>query len=129
MKILIYYITTLTSLAILDWLWLGVITKNFYKDHLGGLFRADFLWPAIILFYLLYAAAIVYFAILPAQGIWTKALLAGILLGFTAYMTYDLVNFATLKDWPLTVVLADIAWGCFITGVAATIGTLIGKIS
>lgn len=126
MKILVYYITTLISLVILDWFWLGVITKNFYKEHLGNLFRTDFVWPAIILFYFLYAAAIVYFAVLPAQGVWTKALLAGVLLGFTAYMTYDLVNYATLKDWPASVVLADVAWGCIITGAAAAIATWIG---
>lgn len=125
---IIYYITTLVSLFILDGIWLGVITKNFYKTHIGNLFRTDFIWPAVVLFYLLYTIAIVYFAVLPAQGVWVKALLAGCLLGFTAYMTYDLVNYATLKDWSLTVVLVDIAWGSFITGVAATIAVLASKL-
>lgn len=127
MKMLLYYATTLIALLVLDALWLGVITKNFYKSHIGDLFRTDFIWPAVILFYLFYAAAIVYFVILPAGGVWTKALVGGLLLGFTAYMTYDLVNYATLKDWPLTVVVADVLWGCVITGVAATIATVVTR--
>ena len=126
MKPFVYYLATLVALVVLDGLWLGVVAKSFYKEHLGALFRADFVWLAIVAFYILYAAAIVYFVVLPAEGLWVKALLGGILLGFTTYMTYDLVNYATLKDWPLAVVLADIAWGCVVTGAAATVATLAG---
>jgi uncharacterized membrane protein len=113
----------------MDSIWLGVLSKNFYKEQIGTLFRNDFIWPAIILFYLLYAAAVLYFAVIPAEEAWTKALIAGLILGFTAYMTYDLVNYATLKNWTMTTVLVDIAWGTFITGCAATTGLLISKIS
>jgi uncharacterized membrane protein len=41
-----------------------------------------------------------------------------------AYMTYDLTNLATLRDWPLGLSLVDTAWGCVATGLAATAGKL-----
>ena len=37
-------------------------------------------------------------------------------------MTYDLTNMATLKLWPAHLAAIDIAWGTFLTAVAATAG-------
>lgn len=127
MKVFLSYIAVLFALAILDGVWLGVVSKNFFRQHIGHLFRADFIWPAIVLFYVLFAAAIVYFVVVPAGGVWTKALLGGFILGVTAYMTYDLVNYATLKDWPFLVVIVDVAWGGFLTAVAAAVGVAIAR--
>ena len=45
-------------------------------------------------------------------------------LGFVAYSTYDLTNQATLRGWPLTITLVDIAWGTIASGLAATISYL-----
>ena len=39
-----------------------------------------------------------------------------------AYATYDLTNQATLIVWSLKVTLPDLAWGTFLTAVAATTG-------
>ena len=36
----------------------------------------------------------------------------GALFGFMTYMTYDLTNMATLRDWPLALSFIDTAWGC-----------------
>ena len=45
--------------------------------------------------------------------------------GFFAYATYDLTNWATLKDWPSTIVFIDLAWGTILSGTVATAGYLI----
>ncbi len=128
MKYLIPYLASLATLLILDFLWLGVVAKNFFKGHLDHLFRADMLWGPVAVFYLLYSAAIIYFAVLPAGDSWQKAMLAGALLGATAYMTYELVNYATLKDWPFAVILVDIAWGALLTSCAAAVAALANKL-
>jgi uncharacterized membrane protein len=47
---------------------------------------------------------------------------AGLLFGFFAYATYDLTNMATLKDWPLSMTLVDIAWGSAMGALAAAVG-------
>lgn len=127
MNYLLSYITTLLSLLAMDAIWLGVLSKQFYQHHLGYLFKSSFNIPVIILFYVLYAGAIVYFVIIPSGGSVSKAIVSGALLGFTAYMTYDLVNFATIDKWPLKVVIVDILWGVIITLVASYIAVLVTK--
>ncbi len=123
---ILQYIAALVVLLGLDALWLGVIAKSFYANELGHLFRSSPLWLPIALFYILYAVAIIYFAV-PTSGSLLKGALLGAALGFTAYMTYDLVNYATIKDWPLTVVLVDMLWGTFITMCAALVATWITR--
>jgi uncharacterized membrane protein len=39
-----------------------------------------------------------------------------------AYSTYDLTNYAILKAWPLGLSVVDVAWGTFMTALAATGG-------
>jgi uncharacterized membrane protein len=57
----------------------------------------------------------------------TKALVLGALFGFFAYVTYDFTNLATLKDWPVIVVVVDVIWGAVLSGSSAVICYLIGK--
>jgi uncharacterized membrane protein len=56
-----------------------------------------------------------------------KALLWGCLYGFFTYATYDLTNMATIKYWPLKVVMVDILCGVFLCSMVASISFLIGK--
>jgi uncharacterized membrane protein len=37
------------------------------------------------------------------------------------YATYDLTNQATLKAWPLSLTLVDMAWGAALTGTAGAV--------
>ena len=46
----------------------------------------------------------------------------GAVYGFCAYATYDLTNQATLRHWPLTLSLVDMAWGTALSAVAAACG-------
>jgi uncharacterized membrane protein len=86
-------------------------------------------WPAAVIFYLIYILGIVLFAIQPALAADSlqKAVLLGAALGFFAYATYDLTNLATLKDWPVLLVVVDIAWGTFLTGAVAAAGYWLSK--
>lgn len=71
--------------------------------------------------YLIYAAGLVYFAVLPASGM-RQAAMRGALFGFVAYAAFDLTNLATLRDWPVWLALMDMAWGAVLSGVAAAAG-------
>ena len=43
----------------------------------------------------------------------------GALFGLVAYATYDLTNLATLKAWPIKLVVVDLIWGTILTAVVA----------
>lgn len=117
------YLATGLVLLPADILWLRTVGGSFFKARLGHLLADEFRLAPILLFYLLYFAGIVIFVLLPslASGSWRTALLYGCLFGFFCYATYDLTNLATLRDWPLSVALVDIAWGTGMTGLAAAI--------
>ncbi|MEA2020391.1 MAG: DUF2177 family protein [Patescibacteria group bacterium] len=112
---------------ILDAIWLGIVSKNFYQKELGSLLRKDINWSPAIIFYLLYPLGITIFALVPVKDTNSlqKAASLGALLGLIAYATYDLSNFATLKDWPISVVITDIFWGIFVTATSTAIAYLL----
>ncbi|MDP1910843.1 MAG: DUF2177 family protein, partial [Hyphomicrobium sp.] len=117
------YLAALGTLAILDALWLGVVSREFYKARLGQLLLEQPLWWAAILFYLIHAAGVAVFAVPPAvaAGTWTAAVLYGALFGFCVYAAYDLTNLATLRGWPMAVSLVDLAWGAVVTAAATLV--------
>jgi len=127
----VYGATALAFLA-LDILWLGFIAKSFYRDGIGHLMADPPNLVAGGIFYLLYPIGVVLFAVAPAawsgglaaaaQVPWSRAVFAGALFGFFAYATYDLSNLATLRGWPVRLVLVDIAWGTALTAAAAAAG-------
>lgn len=123
---IIAYISTLIVFLVVDGIWIGVVAKNFYFSNLGELLRSPPNFAAAGLFYALYIVGIIIFAIAPAlkDGSWTTALLMGALFGFFAYATYDMTNYATVKGWPLNVVVVDIVWGTVLTGACALGGYL-----
>ena len=109
---------------LVDLVWLGFVAKDFYRSSIGHLMADGFNIPAAVVFYVLYTAGLFFFAVNPAieAGDWQKAAMLGAAFGFFAYATYDLTNMATLKDWPLGITLADMAWGTFLSGMVATVG-------
>ncbi len=123
------YLVTLGAFFVIDMLWLGLLAKDFYRQQLGFIMKANINWAAALLFYFLFVAGIVFFVVYPAleKSSWVYALLAGAFFGLVTYATYDLTNMATIKHWPLKVTLVDLAWGAFLTGTLATIGYFYGQ--
>ena len=113
----------------IDMIWLGVVSKNFYRDQIGSLMKSDVNWIAAIIFYLIFIAGLVVFVITPAmeKNSWMHALLFGALFGFVCYATYDLTNLAVAKDWPLLVTLVDLAWGAVLAASVSTVTFFIGN--
>jgi uncharacterized membrane protein len=119
------YVVTLVIMVALDLTWLGVVAKGFYQKHMGNLL--EFKTAPAVLFYLMYAAAVVYFTSLRPKRTWQSVAMDSALLGFTAYATYDLTNLATIRGWSLQMALADMAWGTLATTVAGTVGAIVGS--
>jgi len=124
MTYFIAYIATAIVFLSIDAIWLGVVAKSFFSSNIGHLMTSNINFVAAAGFYLLYAIGIVFFAIKPAldsESLKT-ALLYGALFGFFCYGTYEMTNFATLKDWPVKIVIVDMAWGTFLTTLSAGAG-------
>jgi uncharacterized membrane protein len=126
----IYLISVPVFFAI-DLLWLGLAARGFYAKHLGELLKSPPNWTAAVIFYLLFLAGLAIFAILPAaeRRSLTHALLYGAMFGFFTYMTYDLTNLATVKNWPIQVVIVDIIWGTLLSAGVASITYYIWKLT
>jgi uncharacterized membrane protein len=123
------YALTIPVFFVIDLLWLGVVAKGFYQRNLRYILSPDVNWPAAILFYLIYIAGILIFAVVPAvaKDSLRHAVLWGALFGFFTYMTYELTNLALLKDWPLNIVFVDILWGVVLCTAVATLSFYIAK--
>jgi len=126
---ILLYLITLAIFFAIDMVWLSVVAKTFYRKHLGYLMAPKVVWPAAILFYLLFIAGLVVFAVRPglAAGAPLKALLLGAFLGLVAYSTYDLTNQATIKDWPALVTIVDLVWGTTLGGLVAWLSAVAGR--
>lgn len=126
------FVIHLIALAVVDFLWIGMLAQKFYVEQFGpvgriadGKFQVIY-WAAVMV-YLLLAFAITAFAlpkVMPEHS-WTTAFIWGALLGLSVYGVYDMTNHATLTHWPLKLAFVDMAWGGFLCGVVTVIGKLL----
>lgn len=117
-------------MAVIDAVWLSVVANKFYKSQLGPLLLEKPNMIAAVAFYVIFVIGVVVFAVMPAlaAGSWKLALGLGALLGLVTYATYDLTNLATLKGFPVKVVIVDLIWGVVLTAtVAITTYAVISK--
>lgn len=117
------YGAALVTCLALDYLWLGVVARDFYQRRLGHLLRADVRWIPGTLFYLLYTAALLAFVVQPAverQSL-GRALAMGAFFGLTAYAAYDLTSLALMKDFPVGAGIVDLAWGATVSAAVSVL--------
>lgn len=127
MKYLYMFLITTAIFVLIDIFWIGLIANKFYTNQLGELLRSPFKLAPAAIFYTIYIIAIIYFVITPnlATNDLVKVIVSSALLGLTCYATYDLTNYSTLANFPLTVVIVDLIWGTFLTTSVGTISFLI----
>ena len=123
------YFATLAVFFAVDMFWLGVVSRAFYKKHLGFLMAPDINWYAALIFYFLFIGGILAFVVLPGikENALPMMLLKAALFGLITYATYDLTNLATVKDWPLIITIVDLIWGMLLTTIVSLAGFFIGR--
>jgi uncharacterized membrane protein len=122
----VLYLATLFVLIPLDFLFLGVVAKDFFTSQVGNMLGEIKLVPAA-LFYLLYVVGVVIFVSGSASATWQTTLLFGALFGLFCYATFDLTSLALLRNWSWAVAFVDVAWGAVVTAVSSTAGLLIAN--
>lgn len=126
LKTLKQFLILLVVFLAIDMVWLLVVAKSFYAKHLGYLMAEKPNLTAAFVFYLIFAAGLLFFVVQPAlaEGSWQKALTSGLFFGLVTYATYDLTNHATVRDWPLQITIVDLTWGCVVSALTATLSYL-----
>lgn len=121
MELLVKLLAVGGIMGILDYVWLGFIAKKLYYAEMGKLLLDKPNMGAALAFYLIYVVGVVVFVLTPAlqRESWLYALGMGALFGLVAYATYDLTNLATMKDFPLKIVIIDLLWGMSITAITS----------
>nr|WP_249158200.1 DUF2177 family protein [Bradyrhizobium jicamae] len=115
---------TLLVLVPLDFLFLGIVAKDFFTSQVGNMLGEIKLAPAI-LFYLLYVAGTVIFVSGGQGASWPSTLLYGALFGLFCYATFDLTSLSLLRHWTWPVAIVDVGWGAAVTAVSSTAALLI----
>jgi len=106
------------TMVVLDLAWLGTVARGFYDAQLGALMRPQAHVGAAAAFYVLYIAAVLRHAVLPAASP-SVAARRGAELGFLVYAAYELTNWAVIAGWPPALVPVDLAWGVVLTAVVS----------
>lgn len=122
------YAAALLLFVVADMIWLGSMVGRIYRPALGDILLPGVNLPPAIVFYLIYPVGLLLFAILPAlkTGSITSAITYGAMFGFFTYATYDLSNYATLRNWTLQLTIVDIAWGTTLGAISAAAGYVLG---
>jgi uncharacterized membrane protein len=122
MSYVVAYVAILIVFGAIDATWLTVMGPIVYRPVLAEILEPSLRVAPAIAFYLMYPIGVAVFAVLPAlrtQSAMTAATLA-LLFGAIAYATYDLTNYATLRNWTLQITVLDIVYGAVASGIAAT---------
>lgn len=129
MSLLRMYGVSFTVFFAIDLIWLGLIAKNLYREHLGYIMSPNVNWAAAIGFYVFYIAGLIFFALAPAieRDSLLYGAFVGAFFGFITYATYDMTNLATLKDWPVFITVVDIIWGTVLCGLTTSVSFIILK--
>ncbi len=121
---LVAYVSTFVVFTLLDVIWLTSVGAALYRQTLGSILLSDVKMAPAAIFYLLYPAGLVIFAVAPAlkSGNVSLALMFGALFGLFTYATYDLTNYATLRNWTAQITIIDIMYGAVMGGLASAAG-------
>lgn len=123
------YLVALVTFLAADMVWLGTMAPRLYRPTLGDIALPGVNLPAAIAFYAVYPVGLVIFVINPALKAesFSSAILYGALFGFFTYATYDLTNYATLRNWTMQLALVDAAWGTFLGAATSAVAFLLAS--
>lgn len=117
------------AIIILDYLWLGIITKKFIIEQFGSLVTVKDGSIQIkllvgIITWIIIAIGVYIFAVHSSNTL-AQTLLLGAAFGFISYAIYDLTNLTFITNYPVKFVFVDIAWGTVLCTALSYVGYLV----
>ncbi|MEP4751516.1 MAG: DUF2177 family protein, partial [Nitratireductor sp.] len=115
------YGVALVLFLIADGLWLGIAGPRVYRPRIGAILRDSPLIAPAAVFYLLYVAGLVYFAVADnlAGGTVLAGARDGALFGFFCYLTFNATSLALIRGYDRTIAVLDTGWGAVLGGLVA----------
>jgi uncharacterized membrane protein len=101
--------------------------RPLFLSHLGAQMLDELRLGPAALFYIIHISGLAYLALVPAlrERSTKRAAINGAVLGFVAYGCYEMTSWTIMRDWHIELVLIDMAWGTFISGLAAALGAFV----
>ena len=129
-KTLTSYLLILVVFTVIDMIWLMGVARSTYVAEMGSLMKKSPNLLAAVIFYLLYAAGLMVFAVKPGMeaASWGWAALLGAGLGAVAYGTYDFTNLAVIEGYNWRIALIDLVWGTTVSALTAGIATKLASL-
>jgi uncharacterized membrane protein len=126
-KIIITYVVTLFAFIAIDMIWLVWLARATYVAEMGDLLRKQPNMTAAVIFYLVYAAGLMFFAISPGlkSGSLVQTVALAAALGFVAYGTYDLTNLSVMNGFNVKIAVIDLIWGTCLSAMVGAVTFLI----
>ena len=127
---LLIYAAVIGTILVFDVFWLGLIARKFYANQLGTLMIKKVKALPALAFYLLFAVGLVILAVRPndAANTISHSAFLGAVVGFIAYGTYNMTNYATLRDWPIKMTAVDWPVGTALSALAAAMGAYVNHL-
>ncbi len=129
MRIVGAYLAAATVFIVVDLIWIALVVLDLYEREIGDMLSDSPNGALAGVFYIGYLAGILLLASLPAveKRSWKKAAINGAVLGALAYGTYTVTNYVVFTGWTMTLVVTDILWGAFITGLCAVVAYVVAR--
>ena len=125
------WLLTTTIFFVGDIVWLYFVMNRFFVPQIKHLMSSsghgiNINYFSALLAYVCVSTALTIFVVLPLrQESLIKTFLYGAFLGLCLYGVYEFTNYATLRHWPLSFLIADLSWGALWCGVVSVISILI----
>ncbi len=119
----------LVSMLVLDLIWIQLVMKQLYQNHVAHLLRGSSGSIAVdplatLMVYLVMLLGLFYLAVRPSVN-WQEAMVSGAVAGGFAYGTFALTNHAIFKDWNWTLTCFDLGWGTAMMAMVAVFGFMV----
>ncbi|MDZ7906507.1 MAG: DUF2177 family protein [Cypionkella sp.] len=127
MQLATLYIATTVIFLGLDAIMLNFHMQPLFQRHIGAMLAENIRIGPAALFYLAYIAGLIYLVSWPALKTGSAVVLPAAIIGAMAYGTYEFTSYAIMKDWHISMVMSDVAWGTVLTAVSAWGGVAITR--
>ena len=120
------FMAFLLTFLVIDAAWIALFALKIYQTEIGHLIAETPRLGVAVMFYAAYSAIAVHLVVVPSKSL-KQASINGALLGFVAYGTYAVTNYAMIGGWTTKLAFIDLIWGAVVTATCAFASFMVVK--